>query len=92
MNRIFEPEVDFNSLEVFIVIFVLLLFRHIVFEFTVHTCMPNARRSGPVVATKERKLGPPAAACYILIVSISSKVFISINIAFVMGDLKLLDE
>ena len=64
MNRIFEPEVDFNSLEVFIVIFVLLLFRHIVFEFTVHTCMPNARRSGPVVATKERKLGPPAAACY----------------------------
>ena len=42
MNRIFEPETDFNSLEVFIVIFVLLLFRHIVFEFTVHTCMPNA--------------------------------------------------
>lgn len=42
MNRIFEPEIDFNSLEVFIVIFVLLLFRHIVFEFTVHTCMPNA--------------------------------------------------
>ncbi|RJG16359.1 hypothetical protein D4A39_13950 [Alcanivorax profundi] len=61
MNRIFEPEIDFNSLEVFIVIFVLRLFRHIVFEFTVHTCMPNA-----LIFSKfgtQRKICPTAELC-----------------------------